>query len=288
MKALVIAIFLAMTAFRFFLKYLDYSKRNAPLPENVRDVYDEEAYQKNRAYKMEKLGYSIVTGLVGTLVILAYFVFNFHHLLYGFMAMRMENVFFINLFVLFVPILIGTTVSRLLDIYDTFVIEERYGFNKTSAATFVIDFIKMLAITLIIACGLFSLFLLLYDKVGQNVFIIFFFVMIAFSLFMSFISPLLIRIMYKFTPLEDGELKTKIRAMTDKTGYKLKGIYMVNGSKRSTKANAFATGFGKTKTIGLSDTLVAKMTDDEIVAVLAHEIGHAKKRHILKRMPLAI
>jgi STE24 endopeptidase len=116
----------------------------------------------------------------------------------------------------------------------------------------------------------------------------FFFVILVFQLFMSFISPLLIRIFYKLTPLEDGTLKDKINAMAEETGFKLKGIYKVDASKRSTKLNAFATGFGKTKTIGLFDTLIEKMTEDEVISVLAHEIGHAKRRHILKRTPLSL
>ncbi|MCL2557862.1 MAG: M48 family metallopeptidase [Treponema sp.] len=287
MRILVIAIFLATTAFGFFLKYLTYSRRNAALPENVRDVYDEETYRKNQAYKMEGLRFSIICGLIGMAVTLAFLCFNFHHWLYGFIAMRTTSVFLINLFILIVPIIIVSVIDRLMDIYDTFVIEARYGFNKSSVKTFVVDFVKMLFLTLIIGGGLFSLFLLLYGRLGENVFFVFFFVMVAFTLFMSFISPLLIRIIYKLTPLEDGELKTKIQALADKTGYKLKGIYMVDASKRSTKLNAFASGFGKTKTIGLFDTLVEKMTHEEIISILAHEIGHAKKRHILKRAPLS-
>ena len=140
----------------------------------------------------------------------------------------------------------------------------------------------------VIAGGLLSLFILLYNVLGNGVFLAFFFVLIAFRLFISFISPLLIRIFYKLTPLEDGELKERIEAMATKTGYKLKGIYMVDASKRSTKLNAFAAGFGKTKTIGLFDTLVDKMTEDEIIYILGHEIGHAKKGHVLKTTPLSL
>jgi STE24 endopeptidase len=145
----------------------------------------------------------------------------------------------------------------------------------------------MTLLALVIMAGLFSLFLLLYDTLGDWVFVAFFFVLVAFQLFMVFISPFLIRIMNKLTPLEDGELKEKIEQLAKQTGYKLKGIYMVDASRRSTKLNAFASGFGKTKTIGLYDTLVDKLTTDEIVSILAHEIGHAKKHHILKSTPLA-
>jgi len=288
MRVLILVIFLATTAFGFFLKYLTYSRRNDPLPENVRDVFDEETYKKNQAYGMDKLRYSIAGELIGMALSLFFLLFNFHHKLYGFISGYTGDPYLTSIFILLVPIFIGSIVGRLMDIYATFVIEARYGFNKTTPATFILDFLKMTTLTLIIMAGLLSLFLLLYDQMGNWVFPAFFFVLLLSQVFVSFLSPLLIRIIYKLTPLEDGELKDSIEALAKTTGYKLKGIYMVNASKRSTKLNAFASGFGKTRTIGLFDTLVEKMTVGEVVAVLAHEIGHAKKHHILKSTPLAL
>ena len=124
-----------------------------------------------------------------------------------------------------------------MDIYDTFVIEERYGFNRTTPLTFAMDYIKMLAISLVIMVGMILLFLFMYTNIGNYVFLIFFFVLLAFQVFLYFISPLLIRIIYKFTPLENGELMEKIKILASSAGYKLKGIYMVDASKRSTKPN---------------------------------------------------
>jgi STE24 endopeptidase len=173
----------------------------------------------------------------------------------------------------------------IFDIYDTFVIEARFGFNKTTAKTYIADLFKGLGLTGIIGGGLLSLFIFLYERMGNHVFLVFFFILIGLSLFFAFISPFLIRIFNKLTPLDDGELKEKVEALVAKTGYKIKGIYMVDASRRSTKLNAFASGFGKTKTIGLYDTLIEKMTIDEILAILAHEIGHAKKHHVLKSAP---
>jgi len=287
MRLAIIAIFLATTAFGFFLKYLTYSRRNAPLPENVRDVYDEDEYRKNQAYKMEKLGFSIISGLVGMGFTLALLAFDVHHLLYGYISGITENIYLTSLFILVVPGLAISVIEKLVDIYDTFGIEARYGFNKTSAGTFVADFVKALLVGVVISGGLLSLFLLLHGWLGNWVFPAFFFVLVVFSIFLNFIAPFIIRIFDKLTPLEDGELKDRILEFAQKTGYKLKGIYVVDGSRRSTKMNAFATGFGKTKTIGLYDTLVEKLTHDEVVAVLAHEIGHAKKRHIVKRIPFS-
>jgi len=288
MKIAIITIFLAVTAFGFFLKYLTYSRRNAPLPDNVKDVFDAETYARNQAYKMEKLKFSIISGLIGTVVALAILLFNVHHWLYSVISVQTSNMYLTGLFIFMVPLVVASIIDMVVGIYDTFVIEEKFGFNKSTAATYILDFVKMMLIVLAFGAGLLSLFLLLYDLLGNWVFLAFFFVLIAFQLFISFITPLLIRVIYKLTPLEDGELKQKIEALAKKTGYKLKGIYMVDASKRSAKLNAFAAGVGKTKTIGLFDTLVEKMSHDEIIAILAHEIGHNKLQHILKRMPLEI
>jgi len=288
MKIIIIGIFLAVTAFGFFLKYLTYSRRNAELPENVKDVFDEETYKKNQAYKMEKLRFSIIGGIVGMCITLAILLFNAHHMLYEMITAQTANIYIIGLVIFLVPTAVASIIGRIVGIYDTFVIEAKFGFNKSTAATYILDFVKMFIMIVIFASGLLSLFLFLHGLLGDMVFLAFFFVLIAFQLFISFITPLLIRVIYKLTPLEDGELKDKIEALAEKTGYRLKGIYMVDASKRSTKLNAFASGFGKTKTIGLFDTLVDKMTDEEIVAILAHEIGHAKLGHILKSTPLRV
>ena len=286
MHIVIIAVFLASTLFGFLLRFLTISRMNDPVPENVKDVFDEERYKKNQAYGLERAKFSIISGAIGMVVTLLILLLNFHAALFDFISMRTGNVYLTSLFILFVPILISLIVSKLVGIYSTFGIEAKYGFNKTTPATFILDFIKMFVIMAVIGGGLLSLFLLLHGLLGDWVFLAFFFVLIAFQLFVAFVVPIGFRIFYKLTPLEDGELKTKIESLASKTGYKLKGIYMVDASKRSTKLNAFAAGFGKTKTIGLFDTLVEKLTSDEVVAVLAHEIGHAKKSHILKRTPL--
>ena len=288
MRVLVIAIFFLMAAFGFFLKYLTYSRRNYAIPDNVKDVYDEEEYKKNQAYKMDNLKFSVVVSIIGSIITLCFLLFNFHHALYEFILGETDNFYIVSTFIFFVPLLIEGIVRKIMGIYDTFVIEKRYGFNKTTPKTFILDTVKTLIIAVVVAGGLFLLFLFLYNTIGNWMFVVLFFVLIVLQLFFSFISPLLIRIFYKLTPLEDGELKDRVLSLAGETGFRIKGIYSVDASKRSTKLNAFATGFGKTKTIGLFDTLIEKMTVDEIIAVLAHEIGHAKKRHLLKRLPSSL
>jgi len=288
MRILVISIFLAVSLFNFFLKYLTYSSLGDPVPENVKDIFDEKGYRKNQSYLMANLKFSVVSGLVGMVVTLVFLLLNFHSFLFRYISNFTVDIYITSLFMILVPQIIGTIIDTGFDIYDTFVIEEKFGFNKTTAKTFVADFIKEQALELIIGGGVVLLFLFMFQRMGNRVFIAFFFVIVAFQLFMAFISPFLIRIFNKLTPIEDGELKDKIEELANKSGYKIKGIYMVDASRRSTQLNAFATGFGKTKTIGLYDTLKDKMNDDEIVSILAHEIGHAKKQHILKSTPLAI
>ena len=288
MRALIIIIILVMTAFSFLLKYLNYIRRNDPIPENVKDVYDEETYTKSQAYRMDNLKLSTIEGVFSTIVSLVFLLLNFHHALFEYISAYTSNVYLTSLFVLLLPSLISSIITQPFDIYDTFVIEERYGFNKTTPKTFVLDFFKTLLLGFIITGGVFTLFIYLHSMMGDLVFLVFFFVLLAFQLFVTFISPLLIRIFNKLTPIEEGALKEKIEHLAATTGYKLKGIYMVDASRRSTSLNAFAAGFGKTKTIGLYDTLLDKMTDDEIVSILAHEIGHTKKRHILKSAPLEL
>lgn len=287
MRFLIIGIVLFTALFSFFLKFLNYTWRNKPLPANVKDVFEPEAYKKNQAYGMENLRFSIVDGIIGLIISVAILVFNFHHYLFEAIQGQTTNVYLQGLFIMGVPVLIGIVVDQITSIYSTFVIEEKYGFNKTTVKTFIIDFIKSLLLSVIVMGGLLTGFLMLYNAIGNGVFIAFFFILVALMIFVNFISPFLIRIFYKLTPLEDGSLKARIEEMAEKTGFKLKGIYKVDASKRSTKLNAFASGFGKTKTIGLFDTLIEKMSEDEILAVLAHEIGHAKKSHILKSTPLS-
>ncbi|MCL2203563.1 MAG: M48 family metallopeptidase [Defluviitaleaceae bacterium] len=288
MRIAIIAVFLATTAFGFFLKYLTYSRRNASLPANVRDVFDEESYRKNQAYSMARIGFSVVDGIIGMVFSLLVLVFNVHFRLFEFITGYTGNVYLSAFFILGAPMLAGAVIDQLVGIYETFVIEERYGFNKTTPLTYIVDFFKNLLIGGVIGGGLLALFLLLHNAMGNWVFLAFFFVLLAFQLFMMFISPFMLRIFYKLTPLEEGPLRDKVNALAQRTGFTFKGIYKVDASKRSTKLNAFASGFGKTKTIGLFDTLIEKMTEDEVISVLAHEIGHAKRQHILKRAPLSL
>ena len=186
-----------------------------------------------------------------------------------------SGLFFLTLF------FINTFISLPFSYYNTFVIEEKFGFNKTTKTTFFLDIIKSSVLSILIGGALLFLALYLYDKINQGFWL---WLWIGLSLLMIFINmfyaDLIVPIFNKLTPLEDGELRNKIEDYSKKVGYLLKNIYVIDGSKRSTKANAFFSGLGPRKTIALYDTLIEKHTENELVAVLAHEVGPVSYTHL--------
>jgi STE24 endopeptidase len=172
-------------------------------------------------------------------------------------------------------------INTPFSIYDTFVIEEKYGFNKTSLKTFILDKIKGWLLGAIIGGGLLALIIYIYQKTQSMFWIYAWLAISAFSIFMAmFYSNLIVPLFNKQTPLEEGELRDSISSFARSVEFKLDNIYVINGSKRSSKANAYFTGFGAKKRVVLFDTLIEEMETDEIVAVLAHEVGHYKKKHV--------
>ena len=173
--------------------------------------------------------------------------------------------------------------------YNTFVIEEKYGFNKTTVKTFVLDKIKGYLLTLIIG-GVLLFGAIYIVSLLENGFWLWLWLSLSFIMLLvnMFYADLIVPIFNKLTPLENGSLREKIESYTNKVGYSLKNIYIIDGSKRSSKANAFFSGLGTRKTIALYDTLVEKHTEEELVAVLAHEVGHYKKKHVFTTLFLTI
>ena len=167
-------------------------------------------------------------------------------------------------------------------------LEERYGFNKTTFGTFIVDKLKGLALGLALGAPILALLLTIFEKV-DHAWLYAWIAVSGISLILAYVAPRFILPLFnKFTPLEDGELRTAITAMGDKAGFPLQEVSVMDGSKRSTKSNAFFTGFGKNKRIALFDTLIENHSTEELVAVLAHEIGHFKKKHIIQQMAFGI
>ena len=249
-----------------------------PIPANVADVYDPETYQKWRSYHAEKSRLSIASSTVSFLIDLVLLAFNLYA---AFAALCADNDF-MQLF----AVMLLSSLSGLLMIpfeyYNTMNIEERYGFNRSKKKTFWADQIKSFVIGFGVAIGIASLLMWTHRLLGDWLILAFAIIMMIIMLGIVFLFPILSKVFNKFTPLQDGELKDKVTELLNKHGYKVRAIKVMDASRRSTKANAYFTGFGKMKTIVLYDTLVNTMTVDEICAVFAHEMGHGLHKDTLK------
>lgn len=271
------------------LEYINSRKFNDELPDEIKDVYDHERYKKSQEYKKENYKFSIITSTFGFLIILGMFLFRgfawADHIARSISShpILITIVFFGMLMFLF------DLVNIPFAVYDTFVIEEKYGFNKTTVRTFILDKIKGWLLSAVIGGGLLAVIVWIYLRTMNNFWLYAWAVISVFSIFMSmFYSNLIVPLFNKQTPLDPGELRDKIMEFSEKAGFRLKNIYVIDGSKRSTKANAYFTGLGSKKRIVLFDTLIQDLEKSEIVAVLAHEIGHYKKKHTLTGLVISI
>ncbi len=254
-----------------------------PMPTEFSDVFDEEKYAKSQQYAKAQTKFGICKSSITLLLYLLFLSFNGFSYLDNFVrGFGFGNVFSGSVFIGLV-ILVLTVFSLPFDVYFTFVLESKFGFNKTSVGTFVLDKIKGVTISLILVCCIFSLIVYIFNAFGTMAWVYTWIALIILGLFLSFVAPVVILPLFnKFVPLPDGELKDAISDYMQRQKFKISGLFSIDGSKRSTKANAFFTGFGKTKRIALYDTLIEKMKTSEIVAVLAHEVGHCVNGHVKK------
>ena len=285
LKLILIGSFILNKLYDGYLKYLDNSYLEKEPPENVKDVYDENEYKKWLSYQKEGGRIDLISDIVDSLLVLLILILNIHSKV--FLLFSGFNVYLQYLFTLIVFSIISAIVSIPFDHYDTFVIEEKYGMNKTTEKTFVLDQIKELFLSLILSYGLLILIMFLFERFGNKGVIFAIIAVIAISVLISLIVIPIMRIFNKFDPLGEGELKEGLLALCEKYGVKVKKICVRDASRRTTKANAFCTGFTKKKTISLDDNLVNDYTTDQIVAVFAHEFAHARYNHQLKSMPFA-
>ena len=282
-KIILLISYVLENIFDFVLVKLNDSYVKKPLPENVKDVYDEEKYNKWINYRNDSKKFSAVETLVTAAISLGLYIFNVHAKVFSLFGL---NEIVSNLLLILVFTLFSTIISIPFSYYLNFVIEEKYGFNKTTIKTFIVDIIKEFLISIVLMSLLFLLVMFLFEKF-HNLGILFTIIaVILFNLFVSLFSMTFLRIFNKFTPLEDGELRQSLTNLCEKYNVKIKEIYVMDASKRTTRANAFCTGFTK-KTISLDDNLVNNYSNDKIVAVFAHEFGHAKHKHVLKSMCFA-
>ena len=289
----VLFVFIGLTIFNFLfttvLEYLNDKNWKESIPNDLEGFYDSDKYQKAKNYKIERGKISLLNSSISfviTLLMLFFFGFG----LISEYAVSFSDSSIIQSCIFFMIFhLLTTFLGMPFSYYSTFFIEEKYGFNKTTLKTFIVDKIKGLFISSLFIIVLTSLAIVSIEYFSTGFWI---WLWIGLSLFMVFLNmfyaDLIVPIFNKLTPLENGELRSKIESYSKKVGYSLKNIFVIDGSKRSTKANAFFSGLGPRKTIALYDTLIEKHTDEELVSVLAHEVGHFKKKHILVSMFLTI
>ncbi|MBQ8137333.1 MAG: M48 family metallopeptidase [Clostridia bacterium] len=284
MKAFILAIIVIVYLYRLLLHLLRGRSVHRPVPANVADVYDQATYQKWQAYHSEKNRLAIITDTVTLALELGLIVFG----AYPAFARLFPAAPFWQMTSVFVLLSAASTLVMLpFSWHDTMGIEQKYGFNRTDRKTFWLDQLKEFLISLIVMIAIGALLMWLHHLLGDLIILAFAVVMTLLLLVITFLYPFLSRIFNHFTPLEDGDLKQKLTAMLEKHGYKVRAIQVMDASKRSSKSNAYFTGFGKMKTIVLYDTLVASMTPDEICAVFAHEMGHGLHKDTLKNQILS-
>lgn len=291
LNALAILILIALFALwklDFIATLLNLKALSPDLPKEFEDVFDAERYAKSQAYTRESARFEIIHSIFSLGILLGFWFAGGFGWLDEWARLILGSGIPAGLLFLG-ALFVGHTLIHLpFSIYDTFVIEEKFGFNKTTPKTFVIDQIKGLLLAALLGLPLAAGILWIFEKV-PNAWLWAWGFFVAFQLFLTWLAPSVILPLFnKFTPMEDGPLRQAIQAMAAKCGFPLGEISVMDGSKRSTKANAFFTGFGKNKKIALYDTLVEEQSQDELVAVLAHEIGHFKLKHIIQRLVVAM
>ena len=277
----IIGIILFEYLLSFLVKILNIKSLDPNLPDEFKDTFDTDKYKKSQEYTKTNTSFSHFTSTFSVFLSLFFILSGFYGFIdeyvrdFGFNEQITGLCFFGVLFI------ITDILNTPFSIYRTFVIEEKYGFNKTSMKTFIVDKVKGYFLTVLIGAPVLYLILYFFQSFGPNGWIYVWVFLILFSVIMQpifniFIAPLF----NKFTPLEEGDLLTKIKTYLSKVNFPVKKLEVVDGSKRSSHSNAYFSGIGKNKRIALFDTLVDQMDDDEIVSVIAHEVGHYKLKHV--------
>ena len=272
-----------------YLNYLNSTMWSDTLPEELKGICDDDEYRKTQLYQKDNNRLSLFSSIFNLIIVLAMIILAGFAVIDSFARSLSENYVVISLLFFGIIGFVSDIINIPFSWYDTFVIEKKYGFNTMTIRTFITDHIKSWFIALLVGIPVLGLITWFYYKTGENFWFYSWGLITLFSVLINlFYSELIVPIFNKQTPLQDGLLRTQIEKFAQKTGFKLRNIYIIDGSKRSTKANAYFSGFGPKKRIVLYDTLQNELSDEEIVAVLAHEVGHYKKKHILVTMLLSV
>ncbi len=287
-----LAFILALLVFNWLLSLivetLNVRNVSTEIPAEFQGIYDAEKYAKSQCYLRDNTRFGQIQAAIMLPLTIAFILLGGFRWVNDVALAASDHMIVQGLVFGGILILLGQIVGIPFSIYDTFVLEEKYGFNKTTPKTFVVDILKGLLLTVLLGAPVFALILWIFDAVSFA-WLWAWGALAVIGLFIQFIAPVVILPLFnKFTPLEDGELRSKIEAFAAGQKFKLSGVFKIDGSKRSTKSNAYFTGFGKTKRIALFDTLIEKHTVGELVAVLAHEIGHCQRGHIKKGIGISL
>lgn len=268
-----------------YLSYRNRKRMNPIIPDQLQDIYNQEKYTLQQEYQKTNSRFGLIISLFYFVVLISLLLLGGFGWLDQLLRLYTDNEIILTLAFFGIIYLVSAIVSLPFDYYSSFVIEARFGFNKTTKTTFWVDQLKGLLMTVVLGGLILAVITWFYQSFGKFAWLYAWLLVIVFSLFMTlFYSNLIVPLFNKQKPLGDGELREAIETFGKRSGFGIDNIYVLDASKRSTKANAYFTGFGAKKRIVLYDTLISDLATDEIVAVLAHEIGHYKKKHTLQGM----
>jgi STE24 endopeptidase len=272
-----------------FLDFLNSTHFENKIPEILSDVYDKDKYLKSQDYKKTQYEFTKYSRIFSLITVLLFFFIDGFLILDNFSRNYFESSILISLFFFGIIFFANELINLPFSIYFTFIIEEKYGFNKTNVKTFVFDKLKSWILTILFGSGILSFIIFQFELIGEKFWIVAWIFMTILSILINgFYAQIIVPLFNKQSKLEDGELRTEIEKYAKKTGFNLSNIFVIDGSKRSTKANAYFSGFGKQKRVTLYDTLINKLSNNQIISVIAHEIGHYKKNHIIFNLIFSI
>ncbi len=286
---IIIAVLLLQFAVETFLNYLNARRFGDAIPQELSDVFDKEAYRKSQDYKLHNYRFGLISSIFSLLLTLGFLLLGGFEWADQFALGISQNPIWRALLFFGIIVLGSDLLGTPFSWYQTFVIEEKFGFNKTTPRLFILDKLKGWLLMLFLGGGLLALIIWFYNWAGTSFWLYAWGIIALFSVFINlFYSRLIVPLFNKQTPLEEGSLRNKISTYAQKAGFRLQNIFIIDGSKRSTKANAYFSGFGREKRVTLYDTLLSDLEEEEIVAVLAHEVGHYKRHHILVNLFVSV
>ncbi len=268
---------------------LNASKFNDPIPQELEDVYDDAEYRKSQNYKRDVYRFGLISSVFSLLILLGFLFIEGFAYVDSIAGSFTENPIYKALIFFGIIMFASDILTLPFSYYSTFVIEEKYGFNKTTKKLFFLDKLKSWGLMIVVGGGILALIVWFYQLTATNFWWYSWILVTVFMVFINmFYAKLIVPIFNKQSPLEEGTLRSKIEEYAQKVGFTIDNIFVIDGSKRSTKANAYFSGFGKEKRITLYDTLINDLNEEEIVSVLAHEVGHYKKKHVIVNLVASI